>query len=186
MLGSGRAEPSRLIPHLLRPEDELPATAPADGSGQGRLFQHMLLVLERLASRAPLLLVVEDIHWADRSTLELLAFLLGSLQKGPIVLLATYRSDELHRRHPLVPFLAEQLRARRAERIELNRFDHLELASQLEGILGVPPDPDLVERIAARSEGNAFYAEELLGARDLEGRQALLRKANMNTAAVYR
>ncbi len=54
--------------------------------------------------------VIEDIHWADRSTLELLGFLARNLREGPIVVLATYRSDELHRRHPLMPFLAEPVR----------------------------------------------------------------------------
>ena len=120
---------------------------------------------ERLAARAPLLMVIEDVHWADRSTLDLLGFLARNLRQGPIVLVVSYRSDELHRRHPLLPFLAEQERSGRAERLELGRFDRSELAAQLAAILGVEPDPELVERILARSEGNAFYAEELLASR---------------------
>jgi DNA-binding CsgD family transcriptional regulator/tetratricopeptide (TPR) repeat protein len=165
VLGSGRAELSRLMPHLARPGDVAPASELPDSSGQGRLFEHVLLLLERVAERAPpLILVIEDIHWADRSTLELLSFLARNLRQVPIVLLATYRSDELHRRHPLLPFLAEQERAGRAIRIELARFDRPELAAQLGAILGVRPDSDLVDRILVRSEGNAFYAEELLAA----------------------
>ena len=124
----------------------------------------MLLLFERLAARAPLIVVMEDVHWADRSTLELLGFLGRNLRQGPIVLVVSYRSDELHRRHPLLPFLAEQERSGRAERLELERFDRAELAAQLAAILGAQPDPKLVERIMARSQGNAFYAEELLAA----------------------
>ena len=87
-----------------------PPRRPPDGSGQGQLFEHLLLFFERLADRAPLLLIVEDVHWADRSTLELLGFLSRNLRRGRILVLVTYRSDELHRRHPLMPFLAEQER----------------------------------------------------------------------------
>ena len=108
--------------------------------------------------------VIEDVHWADRSTLELLGFLGRNLRHGPIAPPGVLSHDELHRRHPLLPFLAEQERSGRAERLELARFDRAELAAQLAAILGAQPDPELVERIAARSQGNAFYAEELLAA----------------------
>ena len=76
--------------------------------------------------------------------------------------MVTYRSDELHRRHPLHPFLAELGRLERVERIELARFDRRELAAQLRAIAGPDLDPGLVESIAARSDGNPFFAEELL------------------------
>ena len=164
LLGSGRAELARLMPHLQREGEGTPSLGPPDSSAQGRLFEHLLLLLERLASRAPLLMVIEDVHWADKSTLELLGFLARNLRQGRILLVVSYRSDELHRRHPLLPFLAEQERSGRAERLELGRFDRSELASQLAAIAGAQPDPELVERIMARSEGNAFYAEELLAA----------------------
>ena len=162
LLGSGRAELSRLMPNLVRKGDEPLAGGQPDSSAQGRLFEHLLLMLGRLAEKAPLVLVVEDVHWADRSTLELLAFLARNLRQGPLAVMITYRSDELHRRHPLLPFLAELERSGRAERIELTRFDRTELAEQLAAILGAQPDAELVSRILARSEGNAFFAEELL------------------------
>jgi DNA-binding CsgD family transcriptional regulator/tetratricopeptide (TPR) repeat protein len=108
-------------------------------------------------------LVVEDLHWADRSTLDLLAFLVRNLQAGLLVVL-TYRTDELHRRHPLRPFLAELDRSGRAERLEVGRFDRPEVADLLAGIIGTRPDDELVGQIYRRSEGNAFFAEELLAA----------------------
>jgi len=164
LLGSGRAELARLMPHLQRGGEDTFGGEPPNSSAQGRLFEHLLLLFERLGTRAPLLVVIEDVHWADRSTLELLGFLARNLRRGPIVLMVSYRSDELHRRHPLLQFLAEQERSGRTERLELSRFDRSELAAQLAAIMGAQPDPELVERIMARSEGNAFYAEELLAA----------------------
>ncbi|HTF59356.1 MAG TPA: AAA family ATPase, partial [Actinomycetes bacterium] len=128
-----------------------------------QLFEALLALLERLADRSPTVLVVEDLHWADRSTLDLLAFLVRNLQAGLLVVL-TYRTDELHRRHPLRPFLAELDRSGRAERLEVGRFDRPEVADLLAGIIGTRPDDGLVGQIYRRSEGNAFFAEELLAA----------------------
>ena len=76
----------------------------------------------------------------------------------------TYRTDELHRRHPLRPFLAELDRSGRAERLDVDRFERADLADMLAGILGAPPDAGLLERIYDRSQGNAFFAEELVAA----------------------
>jgi len=70
--------------------------------------------------------------------------------------------DELHRRHPLQPFLGEIQRARTTERIDVRRFSEGELAEMLGAILGKPAEPDLVSRVHGRSDGNAFYAEELV------------------------
>ena len=133
-----------------------------DSSVQGRLFEQLLLFLDRLAGQAPVVLVIEDAHWADRSSLELLGFLIRNLRRQRVLVLLTYRSDELDRRQPLMPFLAELERSGRGERLELTRFDRSDLADLLRGILGADPDPALVRRIHERSDGNAFYAEELL------------------------
>jgi DNA-binding CsgD family transcriptional regulator/tetratricopeptide (TPR) repeat protein len=170
LLGAGRPDLVRLMPDLAVRVGDSAGVELSDGSGQGRLFEHVLLLLERLAARAPLVVVIEDLHWADRSTMDLLGFLGRNLREGPILLIATYRSDELHRRHPLLPFLAEQERGGRAERLVLNRFDRAELAAQIRAILGSEPGLELIQRIEARSQGNAFYAEELLAAGASHGR----------------
>ena len=175
--GAGRASLARLIPDLLsgdgqgRSEAEAAVASAAAaldvGSAQGTLFEHILALLERLAERSPVLLVVEDLHWSDRSTRDLLAFLVRNLRDSGVVLLMTYRSDELHRRHPLLPFLAELDRSGRVERLDLHRFDGAELTAQLRAINGREVEPGLVESIHAASHGNPFFAEELLcSARD--------------------
>ena len=102
VLGGARAELARLVPELGPQAGGRPAEAPLAPT---RLFELLLGVLHRLAERGPVLLVVEDLHWADQSTRDLLGFLVRNLRGGVAVVL-TYRSDELHRRHTLRPFLA--------------------------------------------------------------------------------
>jgi DNA-binding CsgD family transcriptional regulator/tetratricopeptide (TPR) repeat protein len=132
--------------------------------GQLQVFDAVLSALAELSADAPTLVVVEDLHWADRSSRDLLVFLLSRLTGQRLVVLATYRSDDLHRRHPLRPVLSELVRLPVVERIELaplGSAESLELVRQLAaGTLS-----DAVMRNAARrSEGNAFFAEELVSA----------------------
>jgi DNA-binding CsgD family transcriptional regulator/tetratricopeptide (TPR) repeat protein len=173
--GRSRVELARLLPELGPPAGPGAGDRAAFGgdpgpwSEQGRLFELLLGLLERLGSERPALLVVEDLHWADRSTRDLLAFLVRNLRHGRLLLVMTYRSDELHRRHPLRPFLAELDRGRRVERLELARFGPAEVAAQLAGIRGAPPPAELAERIHARSGGNAFFVEELAATAATDG-----------------
>ena len=142
------------------------------GTGdQAQVFEALLAVLDGLARAAPVLLVIEDLHWADASTRAFLRFLAAGLADEPLLVVATYRPDELHRRHPLRPLLAELERVR-ALRIDLGAFSRDELAEQLADILGAPPEAALVDRLFARTEGNALFTEELLAA-GLDGRGAV-------------
>jgi DNA-binding CsgD family transcriptional regulator len=152
----------RLLPELAT--DSGPVPPPGDGFERVQLFDGVLSLLTRLSELAPLLLVIEDLHWADRSTRDLLAFLVRTLRGGRVALVASYRSDELHRRHPLRPLLAELVRVPDLERIELAPFGRVELAEHLQAVVGQPVPPAVVDRILARSEGNAFFAEELVAA----------------------
>jgi tetratricopeptide (TPR) repeat protein len=191
VLGGARAELARLVPELGAPGTTPPDGPEAGATVPGRLFELLLGVLHRLSEGRALLLVVENLHWADRSTRDLLGFLHRNL-RGPVALVLTYRSDELHRRHPLRPFLAELERGGRAERLELGRLDRRELAERLRGILGEPAEEGLVEEILVRSEGNPFFAEELLAARregvDLPEalRDLLLARVQVLSAATQR
>jgi ATP/maltotriose-dependent transcriptional regulator MalT len=145
----------------------LPGLGSADGAGdapQSRVFEALLSLLETLADDGPVVLVVEDLHWADSSTRSFISFLAHTVCTERLLVVGTYRSDELHRRHPLRPLLAELSSDPYTRLLELPRFTPDELAQQLEGILADPPEPELVERVYARSEGNALYAEEILAA----------------------
>jgi DNA-binding CsgD family transcriptional regulator len=162
--GPARAELGRLLPDLAWSGEAAadPEVAGASQAGQGRLFELLLGLVQRLAARAPLLWVVEDLHWADRSTRDLVAFLATYLRDGPVLVLLTFRSDELHRLHPLRGLLGELARNRRVVRLELPRFSRDELAEQLAGLLGDQPPVRLLDDVYARSQGNPFFAEELL------------------------
>jgi DNA-binding CsgD family transcriptional regulator len=131
-----------------------------------------LALLDTLSESAPVLLIIEDLHWADSSTRSFIGFLARTICNERVLIVGTYRSDELHRRHPLRPLLAELASDPYARLLELPRFTPEELAEQLEGILAGPPEPELVERVYSRSEGNALYAEEILAA-GLDGRGSL-------------
>jgi DNA-binding CsgD family transcriptional regulator/tetratricopeptide (TPR) repeat protein len=150
-----------------------PAVAAGEGFERMQLFDGVLSLLVGLSELAPLLLVVEDLHWADPSTRDLVGFLIRTLRTGRIVLVASYRSDDLHRRHPLRPLLAELLRVPDLERIELRPFTRAELAEYLESLAGEGVPPAAVERILARTEGNAFFAEELVAAGAVRAEVAL-------------
>jgi DNA-binding CsgD family transcriptional regulator/tetratricopeptide (TPR) repeat protein len=160
--GPARQELTRLLPDLPWGGEAAAGPPVASRAGQGRLFELLLGVVQRLAARAPLLWVLEDLHWADRSTRDLVAYLATYLRAQPVLLLLTFRSDELHRLHPLRRLLSELARNRRVVRLELPRFTRAELAQQVAGLLGTDPPARLVDDLYARSGGNPFFAEELV------------------------
>jgi DNA-binding NarL/FixJ family response regulator len=156
-LGPARPELAWLLPELVD-------AGPVSGSAtHAQLLELVLGMFRRLADDRPLALVIEDLHWADRSTLELMTFLVRALRDVPVLLLMTYRSDEVHRHHPLRPVLTSWERARSIQRIDLRRLDRDEVAAQLGAILQEPPATKLVDAVFERSEGNAYFVEEVLG-----------------------
>ncbi|WP_370379946.1 AAA family ATPase [Catenulispora sp. GAS73] len=153
-----------------RHSDALPAvTRAGEQSVRGHLFDAVLGLLEDLGSAETLLLVLEDLHWSDRSTRDLLGFLSRSLRDSRVLIVGTYRTDDLHRGHPLRPFLAELDRIRGVRRIDLGPLTTGETAEQLAAIYGrtgrdLPPG--FAEEVFARAEGNPFFTEELACAAD--------------------
>ncbi|TDD84074.1 helix-turn-helix transcriptional regulator [Actinomadura darangshiensis] len=148
---------ARLLPEFGEPESDA-----ASGEERARLFEVVLTLLERLAERGPVVLVIEDAHWADRSTRDLLEFLVRNLGGAPLLIVMTYRSDELHRTHPLRRLLAGLERLERVRRIGVGRLSRADVAALVTELLDQPPPPGLVERIEARSEGNPLFIEALL------------------------
>jgi DNA-binding CsgD family transcriptional regulator len=170
-LGIARPHLARLLPGLETGD----AVGPSDSGMPGSALLEMVLgVLERLSAAGPVLFVIEDAHWADQSTRELVAYLIQALREVPVVVLMTYRSDEMHRRHPLRPLLTTWDRLRSVRRIELRRFDRDEVAAQLAAILGSEPDAQLVDTVFGRSEGTPFLVEEILGSARAGGDVTLL------------
>lgn len=149
-------ELARLLPEL----GEAPSGR-HDEEGMARLFELTARLLERVAADRTVVVALEDLHWADASTRHLLSYLFRTLRTGRLVVLATYRADDIHRRHPLRPLLAELDRLRTVRRLELGRFNRTEVCRQIAGILASEPDPAQVDDIFERSDGNAFFVEEL-------------------------
>jgi predicted ATPase len=108
-------------------------------------------------------LVIKDVHWADQSTRDLLAFLVRNLRRERLLVVVTYRNDEPGQER-LGPYLAELDRGGPVQRMELPRLDQVETVAQLVGILRAAPAVELVDALFARSEGNPFFTEELLAA----------------------
>ena len=152
--GPSRAALSALLPGLV------PGAEPGDAV-RLQLFEAVARLLERAGSRKPLVLVIEDIHWADESTRHLLRFLARAIVDAPVMLVATYRTDELTRRHPLRPFLAEIGRLPGTVRIELDGLDRDEVGQLLTGLLGREPSPAVLSLVHRRSEGIPYFVEEL-------------------------
>ncbi|MFJ2827236.1 AAA family ATPase [Streptomyces sp. NPDC087263] len=178
-----RLLPDELSAAAAGQEDELARLLPELGeAGQGRryeeegmarLFELTARLLERVAANRTVVVALEDLHWADASTRHLLAYLFRTLRSGRLVVVASYRADDIHRRHPLRPLLAELDRLRTVRRIELGRFSRAEVGRQIAGILAHEPDPAQVDEIFERSDGNAFFVEELAVASDQGCRTAL-------------
>ncbi|MGY0018851.1 helix-turn-helix transcriptional regulator [Streptomyces sp. YJ-C3] len=133
----------------------------SDESTTARLFELTGRLLERVAAEHTVVVVLEDLHWADASTRHLLSYLFRTLRSGRLALVATYRADDVHRRHPLRPLLAELDRLRTVTRIELGRLNRGEVARQVAGIMAAEPDRTVIDDIFRRSDGNAFFVEEL-------------------------
>ncbi|MEU8280181.1 AAA family ATPase [Microbispora bryophytorum] len=191
-LGPARGPLSQLLPSL----DPTAVPGAGHGMGQGAQLPELVLgLIERVSASRPLLLVIEDLQWADQSTLELLAFLVRGLRDAPVLFVATYRSDEIDRRHPLRPLLTGWERMREVHRLELRRFRPDEVAAQVAGILGRRADTELLDLVVDRSEGNAFLVEEVVRAvrdgGDPEGlspplRDLLLVRVEVRSAAAQR
>ncbi|WP_281904938.1 helix-turn-helix transcriptional regulator [Phytohabitans aurantiacus] len=158
------SEFARLLPEL---GPAAPERVP--DANRGYLFDLVAGLFGRLAEQRPLVLVVEDLHWADRSTRDLIAFLIRSARTARVLLVCTYRSDELHRGHPLRPFLAELDRARGVERVDLDRLDRDGTSEMLTYLLGTEPRSSVVDTIHRRAQGNPFFVEELAAIGDGTG-----------------
>ncbi|MGO1971942.1 MAG: helix-turn-helix transcriptional regulator [Propionibacteriaceae bacterium] len=160
----------RLLPgHRLLAEVE--GTEPAT-AGRSEVFEAMHAVLAELAAERPVLLQVEDVHWADQSTREMISFLLGRGFDGPVSVIVSYRSDDLFRRHPLRPAVAEWGRLHGVQRIMLGPLPEAQVRALVRALQPEPLRESAVQTIVSRAEGNAFFTEELVAAAHSPG-QAL-------------
>jgi DNA-binding CsgD family transcriptional regulator/tetratricopeptide (TPR) repeat protein len=154
--GPGWPALSPLLPSLVegpaRPHDRL------------QQYEAVTRIFEHAATVAPLLVVVEDLHWADESTLGLLRFVSRAVLSARLLVVCTFRSDELPRRHPLRPFLVEAARQPGALRVDMSRLSQTETAELIALASGRTPSPALVRLIAEHSQGIPYFVTELASA----------------------
>ena len=132
----------------------------AEATDRGETLVAVHALLDAAAAREPLLLVVEDLHWADQSTREMLGFLFTRAFENPVAIVASYRSDDLHRRHPLRQQVAEWSRLRQVGRLALAPLPEDDVRTLVRELADV--DDRTVHKIVTRAEGNAFFVEELV------------------------
>ena len=160
-LGPAAAELAQLFPQLA----EGPPAAPVGDPSQAklRLFESVVTVLELWASDRGLLLVLDDVHWADSSTRELMDYVARRLVKSRVMILATYRSDELERRHPLTRAVQTWRRAGLAETVTVSAMTQHDVAEMIAAILNADElNAELAALVDSRAEGNPFVLEEML------------------------
>jgi class 3 adenylate cyclase len=160
-LGPAAAELAQLFPQLA----DGPPTPPVGDPAQAklRLFESVVTLLEVSARERGLLLVLDDVHWADASTRELLDYAARRLARSRVMVLATFRTDELDRRHPLTRTVQVWRRAGLAETVTLSAMNRPDVLEMVAAILNVETvDADLAALVDARAEGNPFVLEEML------------------------
>ena len=152
--GAGRSALGIVLPDLI--------SAPRDAESiRLQLFEAVARLCERASEQGPLVLVIEDIHWADESTRHLLRFLVRALTDAAVLVIATYRTDELTRRHPLRPFLAEVGRISSVVRLDVPSLSKSEVGELLATLLHHRPSPVVTELVHRRSEGVPYFVAEL-------------------------
>ncbi len=152
----------RVVPGRRPPTDGEPGELHQVDRGQ--LFEAVHAALERFGASQPLLVVVEDVHWADQSTRDLLSFLFSRGFTTPVSVVVSYRSDDLHRRHPLRATLAQWTRLPGLGRVDLGPLPDRDVRQLVRVLHPAPLRESDVHAVVERAEGNAFFAEELVAA----------------------
>ncbi|HEY3336374.1 MAG TPA: AAA family ATPase [Candidatus Limnocylindrales bacterium] len=178
LLGPARGDLAAIVPELatdgVAPPVEASASALPSGLGQARLFERILGLFGALSAVGPTVLVVEDVHWIDRATRDLLTFLSRNLTSERLAVVLTCRVDDLPRGHRILAWLAELERVPSTVVLELGRLDRDAVQRQLSLIGGGEPGAGVLDRIWRRSEGNPLLVEELFAAGGSEGPRSVV------------
>ena len=161
-MGPGAANIAEIIPELRGklPDLETPRTL-EPGPARFRLFDSIATFLKNAAQRQPLMLVLDDLHWADRSSLLLLEFLAQEIGNSPLLLLGAHRDVELSRDHPLSQTLGALVREQLFHRVQLDGLTRQEVGELVEGSAGITLTPEAAEVVHNRTDGNPFFVGEV-------------------------
>jgi tetratricopeptide (TPR) repeat protein len=161
-LGDAAPEIARIVPGLRRvfPDISAPVDLPPE-LARRYLWNSVLEFTERAARQQPLLVILEDLHWADESTILLTEYLAPLLAEMPVLMVGTYRDVEVGVSHPLARAVNQLMRRRVIDRIGLKRLSRDGVGAMVAGLAGQRPPPQLVGAIDAETEGNPFFVEEV-------------------------
>ena len=160
-LGSLANDLSRLLPQL---QPASPAETGADSADRKlRLFESVVALLSLAAAPHSSLLVIEDLHWADGATRELVDYLVRRITGASVMVLITCRIDELHRRHPLQPLMEDWRRGAETTIVDLPALNPFEVAGMVQAIFQAETvRDDFRDLLSTRTSGNPFVIEEML------------------------
>ena len=161
-LGRGAPEIAEVVPEVRLMLPDLPNPPELDPEqARFRLYDSIATFFKNVTQSQPLTVVLDDLHWADRSSLLLLEFLAQEIHSIPLLLLGTYRDMEVARRHPLYQALGSLIREQRFVRIQLHGLNQPEVGQLLHLNTGTAPSTGLVETIQGRTEGNPLFINEI-------------------------
>ena len=162
-MGPGAAAIAEIVPSIGVKSTDLktpPALEPE--AARFRLFDSITTFLKNAAESQPLMLVLDDLHWADRASLSLLEFLARELAESRLLVVGCYRDTELSRQHPLAGTLAQLSREPVFRRQVLHGLDQDELGRFIEATTGVQLSQELTDALYAHTEGNPFFITEVI------------------------
>lgn len=163
-------ELQRIFPGLRNQFPNLAEPPPVDSEeGQFQLFDAMSGLYRSVSERVPLVIVLDDLHWADRGTLQMLTHLARDLSRSRILVMGTYRDTDLDRRHPLSQALADMNREDLFLRLPLRGLAEPDVRDYIARAAGVAPSRELVRRVFEETEGNPFFLSEVVNLMAQEG-----------------
>ncbi len=171
-LGAGAAEVAQLIPEVAEKLDIEPATGTDSEEARFRLFDSVTSLLLAAARDRPIVIVLDDLHWADEPSLLLLRFAARELASSGLLILGTYRDVELGRHHPLARMLGEMSGIEGSGRIPLRGLSVAAVERYIEMTAGTPSPPGLAEAVEEQTDGNPFFVGEVVRLLASEGKLA--------------
>ena len=161
-MGPGAADIAEIVPEI---RDKLPGLSvrPSLGFDQARfrLFESVCILLKNAAQIRPLVLVLEDLHWADRPSLMLLEFIAREMEGIPLLIIGSYRDAEVSQGSPLAQTLGDIVRQNVFRRLTLTGLNEKEVGELFETTSGISPSPESIRAIHGRTEGNPLFVREL-------------------------